>query len=155
MNSGHADASALAFRFWDTQDPAEIPTYCAKCHSSAGFLDYLGADGSQAFMVDKAAPTDTVINCNTCHNPATETLTTVKFPSGVELTGLGREAVCMTCHQGNASMVQVDEAIAKAGATDDDAVVGELGFINIHLRCSGQPLWCSGKGWLPVPREIV
>lgn len=132
VNSGHADATAQAFRHWDNEDPAEVPVYCAKCHSSAGFLDYLGADGSQAFVVDKAAPTDTVINCNTCHNPATETLTTVKFPSGAELTGLGREAVCMTCHQGNASMVQVDEAIAKAGATDEDAVVGELGFINIH-----------------------
>jgi Zn finger protein HypA/HybF involved in hydrogenase expression len=29
-------------------------------------------------------------------------------------------------------MVQVDEAIQKAGATDEDAVAGELGFINIH-----------------------
>ncbi len=132
LNSGHADKTALAFRYWDTQDPAEVPTFCAKCHSSAGFLDYVGADGSEAFVVDKAASIDTVISCTTCHNPTTDALTTVKFPSGAELTGLGREAVCMTCHQGNASMVQVDEAIQKAGATDEDAVAGELGFINIH-----------------------
>ena len=55
----------------------------------------------------------------------------MKFPSGVELTGLGREAVCMTCHQGRASKVQVDEAIAAAGV-EDDAVSEDLGFINIH-----------------------
>lgn len=132
VNSGHADSTAPAFRYWDSADPVEVPIICAKCHSGAGLLDHVGADGSTVNVVDKAAPTDTVISCTTCHNPTTDTLSSVMFPSGVELTGLGREAVCMTCHQGNASMVQVDEAILKAGAADEDAVVGELGFINIH-----------------------
>ncbi len=132
MNSGHADDTSESFRHWDEEDPVAVPVGCAKCHSSGGFLDYIGADGTEAFAVNAAAATDTVITCTTCHNPTAEALKTVVFPSGAEVTGLGREAVCMTCHQGNASMVQVDEAIAAAGATDEDAVAGELGFINIH-----------------------
>lgn len=132
MASGHADSTSEAFRHWDSEDPAEVPVTCAKCHAGAGFLDYVGADSSEAFVVDAAAAPETVISCTTCHNPATEALTTVKFPSGAELTGLGREAICMTCHQGSSSMVQVDAAIEKAGATDEDAVAGELGFVNIH-----------------------
>ncbi|PKO05534.1 MAG: hypothetical protein CVU41_11500 [Chloroflexi bacterium HGW-Chloroflexi-3] len=109
----------------------EVPVACAKCHSSAGFQDFVGADGSEMFVVDANASVDTVIECQTCHNNATMALTTVKFPSGAELTGLGSEAVCMTCHQGRASKVQVDAAVANAGV-DEDAVSENLGFINIH-----------------------
>jgi hypothetical protein len=131
-DSGHADSTAEAFRHWDEESPKEVPATCAKCHSSPGFLDYVGADGTAVNAVDAPASVETVINCTTCHNEATAALTSVVFPSGAELTGLGREAVCMTCHQGRASFVQVDAAIAKAGATDDDTVVAELGFTNIH-----------------------
>jgi len=130
-NSPHADASAEAFRHWDEEDPAEVPVACATCHSSTGFMDFVGADGSEMFVTDANAPIDTVIECQTCHNDATLTLDTVKFPSGAELTGLGHEAVCMTCHQGRASKVQVDEAVAAAGV-DEDTVSADLKFINIH-----------------------
>lgn len=131
-NSPHADASAEAFLHWNEENPAEVPAACAKCHSSPGFLDYVGADGSEMFKTDANAPVGTVITCVTCHNDATMALDTVNFPSGVVLTGLGNEAVCMTCHQGLASKVQVDEAITKAGVADDDTVSADLGFINIH-----------------------
>ncbi len=131
-NSPHADASAEAFRHWDEENPAEVPAACATCHSSTGFLDFVGADGSEMFKTDANAPVDTVINCVTCHNEATMALDTVNFPSGVVLTGLGNEAVCMTCHQGRASKVQVEEAIAKVNVADEDTVSADLGFINIH-----------------------
>ena len=103
--SGHAAFEAPAFTHWDTETPAEIPTECAKCHSSGGFLDYIGADGSAAFAVNKPAAIGSVISCTTCHSGTK--LDTVKFPSGVELTGLGSEAVCMTCHQGPDSKTTV------------------------------------------------
>ncbi len=130
--SGHNTADAPAFTHWNEEDPKEIPTTCAKCHSTPGFQDYMGADGSAFGAVDKAAATGTTITCVACHNDATFDLSTVMFPSGVELTGLGNEALCMTCHQGTASKVQVDEAITAAGATDDDTVVADLGFTNLH-----------------------
>lgn len=130
-NSPHADKEAAAFRHWDEEDPMEVPVACATCHSSGGFLDYVGADGTEMFVVNANASVDTVIECQTCHNDATMALTSVKFPSGVELSGLGSEAVCMTCHQGRASKVQVDSAVTNAGV-EDDAVSADLGFINIH-----------------------
>lgn len=130
-NSPHADKEAEAFRHWDEEDPMEVPAACATCHSSAGFQDFVGADGSEMFVVEANAPVDTVIDCQTCHNDATMALSSVMFPSGVELTELGSEAICMTCHQGRASKVQVDEAIATAGV-EDDVVSADLGFINIH-----------------------
>ena len=34
-SSPHADASAEAFIHWDEDDPAEVPTSCAKCHSTS------------------------------------------------------------------------------------------------------------------------
>ncbi|MER3515113.1 MAG: hypothetical protein C4310_12640, partial [Chloroflexota bacterium] len=116
--SGHADATAEAFTHWNEADPKEVPVACAKCHSSPGYLDFIGADGSAAGVVDKAAPIGSVITCVTCHNDVTLKMSSVTFPSGVEVTGLGPEARCMQCHQGRASTVQVDESITKAGLTD-------------------------------------
>ena len=53
--SGHADAEAEAFVHWDEDDPAEVPARCAKCHSTPGYLDFLGLDGTEAGAVDNAA----------------------------------------------------------------------------------------------------
>ncbi|MBD3305199.1 polyheme membrane-associated cytochrome C, partial [candidate division KSB3 bacterium] len=130
--SGHADADAEAFRHWDEDDPQEVPARCAKCHSSPGYLDFLGVDGSEAGKVDSPAPIDTVIECVTCHNDATLHKDSVVMPSGVELTDLGSEARCMECHQGRASKVSVDGAIEEANVADADTVSEDLGFVNIH-----------------------
>jgi osmotically-inducible protein OsmY len=130
-SSGHADAEAEAFRHWDEDDPKEVPTNCAKCHSTPGYLDFVGADGTTAGTVDNPAPIGTTVECVACHNEATLVMDSVVMPSGVEITGLGREARCMQCHQGRESTVSVNEAIAEAGV-DDDAVSEDLGFRNIH-----------------------
>lgn len=102
------------------------------CHSEPGYRDFIGTDGTAAGTVDNPAPIGTVISCVTCHNDATMAMTSVVFPSGVEVTGLGDEARCMQCHQGRASTVQVDEAIAGVGLPDDDTPSADLGFTNIH-----------------------
>ena len=128
--SGHADAEAEAFRHWDEDDPQQVPESCAKCHSSPGYLDFIGADGSEIGKVDQPAPVDTVIDCDACHNAVTLKMDSVVMPSGIELTGLGREARCMQCHQGRASKFSVDGAIEKANPADVDTVSEDLGFIN-------------------------
>lgn len=132
LTSAHADAEAEAFVHWNEDDPPEVPTSCAKCHSTYGFQDFLGADGTAAGVVDNAAEIGSVVTCVACHNDATLTLDSVTFPSGLEVTGLGDEARCMQCHQGRASTVSVNGAIEKTGLTDMDASHEELGFINIH-----------------------
>ena len=133
-SSAHADAAAEAFVHWDEDDPAEVPTSCAKCHSTPGFQDFVGADGSEAGVVDAAAPIGTTVECEACHNDATLTLSSVTMPSGIVLTELGTEARCMTCHQGRNSTVQVNLGIENAGLGegDEDTVSEDIGFSNIH-----------------------
>jgi hypothetical protein len=131
-SSAHADAAAEAFVHWDEEDPKEVPVECARCHSTPGFRDYIGADDSAVGVVDKAAPVGTLVECTACHNDVTLTMDSVVMPSGVEITGLGREARCMQCHQGRESMISVNEAISEAAVADDDTVSEDLGFLNIH-----------------------
>lgn len=150
MGSGHAKADAAAFTHWDADKPAEIPVTCAGCHSGLGFQDFVGADGSAAGVVDKPAPVGTVITCITCHNNATAKLDSVKFLSDVEIKGVGANAICMSCHQGRATKVQVDAQIEKFKATDLDAVVAPIkdgdkevafGFINVHYYAAAITLY--------------
>lgn len=129
--SAHADASAEAFRHWDEEDPQVVPASCAKCHSTPGYQDFLGLDGSAYGSVENDAPIGTVIACVACHNEVTMTMDSVVMPSGLEITGLGREARCMQCHQGRESTVSVNAAIEEAGVGLDD-VSEDLRFRNIH-----------------------
>ncbi|MBK8051186.1 MAG: hypothetical protein IPK16_31240 [Anaerolineales bacterium] len=100
LGSGHADVTAEAFNHWNEDDPAEVPPECAKCHSSAGYQDYVGADGSEANKVDAAAPIGSVVDCVACHNDATLVKESVIMPSGLVIEHLGDESRCMECHQG-------------------------------------------------------
>ena len=126
-----------------------MPASCAKCHSSGGYQDFLGVDGSAAGKVDKAHPVNTVVDCVACHNTGTIAKDSVVFPSGLELTGLGDESRCMECHQGRESKLSVDKQITdtfKLKPADEDTVVKPLvtkdaagkavtttfGFRNVH-----------------------
>jgi len=130
--SGHNDAAAEAFVHWDEDDPAVVPASCARCHSTPGYLDYVGADGTAANAVDaESHPIGTTVQCEACHNPVTLTMDSVLMPSGIELTGLGDESRCMQCHQGRHSTVSVNAAIEDVGV-DDDTASEDLGFANIH-----------------------
>lgn len=131
MESPHNDEAAEAFTHWDEDDPAEIPESCARCHSTPGYQDWIGADGTAAGVTDNASPIGTTVECVACHNDVTLSMTSVVMPSGIELTGLGDESRCMQCHQGRASKFTVDTAIEEAGV-DLDTVSEDLGFINIH-----------------------
>jgi hypothetical protein len=82
--------------------------------------------------VDNDAGIDSVVNCVTCHNAATASMTSVVMPSGAELMGLGDESRCMQCHQGRASKASVVGAIEEAGLSDMDTPSEDLGFTNIH-----------------------
>ena len=128
--SGHADAAAEAFIHWDAE--TEVPTSCAKCHSEAGFVDFI-TDGS----VDAAAAVPNApFTCTMCHNDAADALTSVTFPSGAVVENLGPEARCMTCHQGRQSKVSVDKKITDFAVTDMDVVVEPIPAVD----ASGAPV---------------
>ena len=132
--SGHADATSESFVHWD--EDGEIPTSCAKCHSTPGFLDFIGADGTASGTVDNPAQIGTVITCEVCHSDATagttRSISSVTFPSGLTIENLGSEALCMQCHQGRTSTATVDDAIENLALATDDTVSPDLGFSNIH-----------------------
>jgi Cytochrome c7 and related cytochrome c len=143
--SPHADETAEAFRHWDEDDPKEVPTSCAQCHSPTGYMDFLGADGSAAGVVDAAQPpADKGITCVACHNEVASDLSEVTFPSGTVVSDLGPEARCMVCHQGRASGANIDSAIATNVLTDTlDAPSTELRFTNIHYYAAAATLYGS------------
>jgi hypothetical protein len=149
--SGHADAKALAFTDWDAGK--EVPAACARCHTSAGFQEYIATGKVAAGM---PVPNKT-LECATCHNDTANKLSTVTFPSGVTIENLGPEARCMTCHQGRESKVSVDAKIEKFGIKDVDAQVQPLigkdaagketktnfGFSNVHYFAAGGTLYAG------------
>lgn len=153
MSSAHADSTAPAFTHWDSD--GEVPVTCARCHSSEGFVDYLGGDGTAAGTVERAAPPRSPVRCETCHAAAADALTSVTFPSGVTVEGLGAEARCMTCHQGRSSAVNVDSAIAAAGAGGDDDPNPALGFQNVHEYPAAATLYAGRvKGGYQYPGQV-
>jgi hypothetical protein len=142
--SAHADYTAEAFNHWNEDDPQEVPAECARCHSSYGFMDYIGADGTAEFSVESGHEIGSVIDCETCHTETANDLSTVIFPSGAELYDLGGEARCMTCHQGRESADSVNEALDEAGLTDDpDSISGDLDFLNIHYYPAAATLYAG------------
>ena len=134
-SSGHADPCSEAFIHWDND--GEVSTRCAKCHSTHGFMDFIGADGSSPGEVNEPAELGTTIECVACHNDAATMMDSVTFPSGVEVTDLGDEARCMQCHQGRESSVSVNQRIDDSNAVDDDSVSSDLSFRNIHYFAAG------------------
>jgi len=127
LASPHGDYGALSFTYWN-KDGA-VPENCAACHSEPGFIDWLGADGSSFGVVDHPAAINSPIGCASCHTSAAHALDSVPFPSGVSVAGLGSDAVCSVCHQGRQSG---DAVSAASSGHDPDAVVPELGFLNVH-----------------------
>ena len=136
--SAHANSKAEAFRHWDKD--GEVPKRCAQCHSSDGFKDFIGADGSAKNTVDSAAPTTSVITCTTCHNTEVSNMDSVIFPSGAIVVNAGPSTRCMVCHQGRQSGPGVDKAI---GGIEPDEISEKLNFQNVHYAHAGATLWGS------------
>ena len=138
--SGHAKSEAEAFRHWDEEEDGLIAEACVKCHSTEGYVDFHGGDGSEVGSIESDVIAQKVmgIECLACHNPAVVKKDSVVMPSGIELTGLGDEARCMECHQGRESVNSVNASILELAGVEDlkevdlDAVLEELGFRNIH-----------------------
>lgn len=127
LSSPHGNYHSPSFTYWNKD--GEVPKNCATCHSETGFLDYLGADGSAKGSIEQPGVINSPIGCASCHTGEAHALSTVRFPSGVEVGGLGSSATCTVCHQGRQSGAAVTKAVGSLG---EDEVSTELAFINIH-----------------------
>ena len=142
VESPHANVEAEAFVHWD--EDGEVSERCAACHTSSGYVDFLGGDGTEAGVVDAPHPIGQVVNCDACHNPTAARLTNVSFPSGLEVNDIGDSTRCMVCHQGRASGLDVDAAILDLGLEGDlDTVSADLRFINQHYYAAAATLYGS------------
>ncbi|MEX0760547.1 MAG: hypothetical protein WD100_13285, partial [Tistlia sp.] len=101
LASPHGNYSSPSFTYWN--EAGAVPEACAACHSEPGFIDYLGADGSTPFVVERPAAINSPIGCASCHTAAAHALEAIRFPSGETVEGIGRSAVCTVCHQGRQS----------------------------------------------------
>ena len=167
--SGHANGTEEAFVHWD--EDGAVPTSCAKCHTSAGYQEFVSTGAVSAEVTAPAGP----LNCDTCHNASAMVLTSVTFPSGLVVeTSADGEARCMTCHQGRESKVSVDKQINETfKVTDVDAVVAPVkdadgkdvvfGFRNVHYFAAGATLYGAqaqmgyeydGKAYDPKFRHV-
>jgi uncharacterized CHY-type Zn-finger protein len=128
-SSGHADAESEAFTHWNEDDPAEVPVFCAKCHSNSAFADFVGADGSEAGRVNAPGKINDPISCTACHSDAAHALDAVTFPSGNEITATGKNSVCMTCHSGLSAGTSVDTTVE---GLDEDAPIEGSSLMGPH-----------------------
>lgn len=141
--SGHADFTGEPFRHWDAD--GAIPAACAKCHSKGGFNAFAFNDNAAVNPLAPTAP-GSKISCGACHTEEGDgttlwderavytALDNVLFPSG-DRASLGNDSnMCMVCHQGRASKVQVDAAIAAGGE-------GTLTFVNNHYFAAAATLF--------------
>jgi len=127
-DSGHGDILGEPFRHWD--EDGEVSTSCGKCHAGEGFIDY-AQDGT----VDLPAALPLGHYCDSCHTapPATlyddlvayPALEPVVFPSADTASLWSASNMCMVCHSGRSSTVNVDETIAATPG-------GPYTFVNIH-----------------------
>lgn len=133
IDHGHFAGSEEAFRHWD--EDGAISSRCSRCHS---------AEGLPLFLQEGVTITQPVSNgfqCATCHSNVGEftlyNVTEVTFPSGATID-LGEEGnpagLCMTCHQGRSTGLDVDSATA--GMPNNSLGEG-LRFINIHYFAAG------------------
>jgi hypothetical protein len=117
-DEGHFDGSTEAWRHWDGD--GEVSSGCAKCHSADGLAYFLENGENIAQELSNG------MLCTTCHTtpPSVRTVSSVTFPSGVSKDMGDSSNICLNCHQGRASKLTVDNAIA--------ASPGPYNFINIH-----------------------
>jgi hypothetical protein len=137
IDHGHFAGSEEAFRHWD--EDGAVPSGCASCHSAEG-LPFVLEHGVQIEQ-----PLSNGFTCETCHSDvatfAVYQREEVEFPSGEVVSADDPNVnLCLTCHQGRSSTVQVDQAI---GDQDLDTVSENLRFINVHYFAAGATLFGS------------
>jgi hypothetical protein len=138
--SAHNDTESASFTSWDDEEPPEIPVDCAKCHSTLGYLDFLGANGTIPGQINHPAPIGTTVECDACHDSAAEARRYVIMPSNAVVTKVGQQANCMECNQGRASSKQLDEQLE---GFPQDTVNLDLRLPNIHNNAAAATFYGS------------
>jgi hypothetical protein len=134
-DAGHFNGASQAFRYWDAN--SSVPGNCTKCHTADGLPFYLGES-----VTVSGAPSNG-LQCNTCHSDLATyevyEIANVEFPSGVVLTSdEPSDNLCMQCHQGRASGIQIE---ARINGLELDEISDRLSFVNPHYFAAAATLY--------------
>jgi hypothetical protein len=147
---------------------------CARCHGAQGFTIYLdqlaaGNVGSiNNVQIAAPAPFSSIttanvepVTCTACHDPHDVTNPnqlrvfgdTAMLPAGFKMTGVGKGALCITCHNSR-NGVQADNTLTWLHE-DTNTYLGKLGYSAPHLASqgdvfAGRNAWFMGTGSLPM-----
>lgn len=119
---------------------------CAKCHSTAGFVDY--SKGLSPIRAEAG-----MLSCQGCHDPhnANQYPKQVRFydsvfiddsvaTPGFTLTGQGTSATCMSCHHARRSppaTYSSSTTVPHGGSTATDVLLGIRASTNVQVIVSG------------------
>lgn len=133
IESGHADFKGAPWTEDDWKDNgnpnATPPTFgqqaCQRCHTATGYINRLKDPATyDANVTNHVVNNDysyltglqnEVLYCNACHTDSAfnrRTISPVGFPSGLTADMGDDSNLCMACHQGRNSKVQIDAKVA-------------------------------------------
>jgi hypothetical protein len=102
--SGHGDMNSRAF----TYPIGETRTACVRCHSGLGYMDFANGVPEEERRTDYQP-----ITCAVCHDPHDATnpaqlrvYDSTTLVEGLEVTGVGASATCMSCHNDEVDAVE-------------------------------------------------
>jgi len=148
--SGHGDSAGEPFRHWDADEEGNIPASCTRCHNTNGFGEYAMGEATTSQLALST------VGCTTCHNqfnlydnPETRydasatnpALEPVEFPSGDTATLENASNICIGCHQGRSSGVNVAEAESDPNDVVQNPDYDSYDFINIHYHAAAATLF--------------
>lgn len=155
--SAHGALDTEPFRHWDEDyeadgyTPSGVPSFCSRCHTTGAFTEYAAGDPTSGQLPR------TGVDCWACHNnfnlyedPETRwddlgsnpALEDIVFPSGATASLGNASNMCMGCHQGRSSKVQVDAATPN-DVDQTPTNYDSYDFINIHYYAAGATLFGS------------
>jgi hypothetical protein len=156
-NTGHSNRSrAIA---------SGTSSHCGRCHSAQGYTIYLdqlagGNIGNIASSTWSSVTTANVepVTCTACHDPHDASNPnqlrvygdTGLLPSGFQMTGVGKGAICITCHNSrNGGLTSTTTFLHEDGA------INPTGYSAPHQACqgdvfAGRNAYFLGTGSLPL-----
>jgi len=152
-------------------------THCGRCHSAQGFTVYLDqlADNNKGNInnpqATSQAPWSSVTaanvepqTCTACHDPHDATNPnqlrvygdTAMLPSGFKMTGVGKGALCMTCHNSRNGVQSADNTLTYLHEDGETYNGGNpTSYSAPHQACqsdvfAGRNAYFLGNGSLPM-----
>jgi nitrate/TMAO reductase-like tetraheme cytochrome c subunit len=133
-DSGHGDMAAAP---WVESD-FKTRTTCMRCHTTTAFIafatDPVNYNAATVSFSHLSGQQKEMLYCNACHTNSAfdrRVISTVPFPSGVSLSIDTDSNICIACHQGRASKVQVESNVAGTS------------FTNVHYLAAGASFFGS------------